>query len=549
MQKIAFLMLMLIASSFAADFVAVNSYDGRDVLSAIFYANVLDVPVKFFPPGGDPELFGAKVGSGHDILLIQGANPVSGFVETELTSRNNTVEVYKSQDAGATNLDLAKRSGAKSFIIVDSAFADSAISVIPYADLTNSFVLLSNSENADEVSSVVQGAEKVTLYGFIDESVRGALSGMKPDVIGKGEDKFEDNLLIVDKTLREFNTTRVLFVDGSVIEDSMVSSQSPIILIGKLIPDQTYDFVKRKVRSGEIQSSLLVKQEQVAPVYDMKKQIESELLDENKTLSVVVKFAQVIPSESSGVMVLDMFPMPVYRPLLELNDIIYEKGNILASIDNIGEGPAFYTYEIKVLVDGFDQETFSSNEISLIERGEQDVLSLSFDIDSVPSGNITYTALVKYGSSVKSLEEFVSNKGPLATVDFDDKSSVAVQSAKYEDGAMLVTIKNNATVTAYVFPRLKISLDGEPVTVAATDTRQIEPGSLIVEQFPLELSSADITDNKNVTVEIEYGARPGFLIKKSAFVVSLEKEEPQLCNSAAMILLVALGGLFMSRRI
>lgn len=551
MQKFVLLIVMLFATSFAEDFVAVNSYDGRDVLSAISYANVLDLPIKYLPPNGDLELFSAKVGSNKNILLIQGANPISGLVETDLKSKNNSIEIYTSKDARLTNLELAKRSGAKSFIVVDSAYADSAISVMPYADLTNSYVILASNDNAEFIPDAIKGATKVIIYGLVDESVQNALAPFNPETIGKGEDKFEDNLLIVEKTLNEFKGTRVVFVDGSLIEESMITAKSPIVLIGKLIPDQTYNFIKTNTKNDRIKSSLLVNQQDVAAVYDMKKQIESELQKEglNKTFSVVVKFAQVIPSESSSVLVLDVFFLPTYTPNLEIGDVFYDGKNILVSLDNIGEGPAFYNYEVKVLVDGIDLQTFSSSDTKLIERGEQIPLSFAFNKDSVSSGNISYFVTVKLGSSKKSLEKFITKEGPLATIQYDDLSSVLVQSARYnkEDGTLDVTIKNNGTVDAFAYSKVKIILEGNPSTISGSDTKTIQVGSLIVEKFPLELSEDDIKSNENITVEIDYGSRVGFLIKKTAFQVDLDKPIPTSFCASSFIILSAL--LLVLRRI
>jgi len=103
---IAFLFLFTL--SYAENFVAINSNDGRDVLSGIFYANVKGLTAYFMPTGGDSAQFAAKIGTGRDILLIESsAAPVSGFVESDLRSAGNRLEVYTSDNATKTNLDLA----------------------------------------------------------------------------------------------------------------------------------------------------------------------------------------------------------------------------------------------------------------------------------------------------------------------------------------------------------------------------------------------------------------------------------------------------------
>ncbi|MBN1170139.1 hypothetical protein JXA56_03880 [Candidatus Micrarchaeota archaeon] len=530
MRKIAIIMLMLLAFSYAENFVAVNSMDGRDVLSGIYYAGVKGYPVQFMTPNAVNEVFLAKVGKDKEILLIQSGNlPISTFIENEL-KKENTVELYASTEGGSTNLDLAKRSGAKSFIIVDSAFSDSAVSVLPYAQKTKSYVIFSNKENAAEVADAVSGAEKILIYGYVDQAVKDALASHSPQYVGRGEDKFEDNIAIVDKTIKEFGGGRVLFADGTYLEESMITANSPIILIGRLVPTVTYDYVKSKVISGEITNTLLMGQGQVTPVYDMRERMKSEFEKEgvNKTFGIIVKFAQVVPSENTGALLLDTFPLPSYKPSLAIGDVFYDtlEKKVYVSVDNVGEGVAFYTEEVRIQVDGEDHTILGDKQIKSIERGEQIPISYSFNIDSVPSGEVTALVILKYGSSKNSLEEFATKDTPLASIEYKDESNVVVQSAKYSNNLLSVTMRNNGSVDAYEFAKVEIILDGAPVKISAPGTKKIEAGSLLVEQFPLELSEEDIASNENVTVTIDYGARQGFLIKHAAFVVALAEESP-----------------------
>ena len=116
--------ILLVSLANAEDFVAVNSFDGRDVLSGIFYANVKGYPVRFLPsPAHDLSIFLAKVGSNHSVLLVQSAaNPVSILAESELRY-SNQVELYASQGGAETNLDLILNvieRGTPDLIIVDS---------------------------------------------------------------------------------------------------------------------------------------------------------------------------------------------------------------------------------------------------------------------------------------------------------------------------------------------------------------------------------------------------------------------------------------------
>jgi len=532
MRKIAIFMLFLLLTVHAEDYVAINSMDGRDVLSGIYYANVKEVPVKFMPvPGGDSGLFATKVGFNHDILLIEGDVPVSTFVGGALEANNNTVEIYTSTDAAATNLELAERSGAGNFIIVDSAFSDSALSVLPYAAKTNSYVILADSNNIGEVKEIVQDSERLIIYGLVEAEVRNELAEFSPETIGKGEDKFEDNIEIVEKTMEEFPSNSVTIVDGTFIEEGMAKGEQPFLLTGSIVPQSTYDFVKEKVSTGELQSAMLIGNELVVPVYDMRASIEQEFKVQglNKTFGIIVKFAQVVPQAGNGAIVLDTFPLPAYKPELEIREVFYndQTESVMVSVDNIGEGPAYFTQEVRIQVDGTDYEVFGSEEPQIIERGEQIGREYDLDLSDVPEGSVDAVVVVKYGSSKNSLEEFTSLAGPLTTISFVDSSNVSVQSAKYdkEEGSVMVTIKNNGDVTAYVFSKLSLKVNGEPTTISSAGVRSIEADSLLVEEFPLELSDEDLAANRNASVFVDYGAREGFLLKRVQYILPLEGPE------------------------
>lgn len=529
-MRIAILFMLILATlSFAEDYVAINSVDGRDVLSGVYYANVKGLPVKFMAsPGGDPDIFAIKVGSDHDILLIQGTLPVSGLVESSLRANNNSIELYASADGLETNLDLATRSGADRFIIVDSAYADSALSVLPYAALSGSYVILTDKDNIEDVKDVVAGKD-VAIYGYVDQDVKDELSSLDPEIIGTGEDKFQDNILIAGKAMDEFGAQTLVMADGTFIEDGMATAKMPILLIGRIIPTVTYDFVKEQLREDNIKEIQLVGYDYVQPAYDMRERIEQDLLPEglNKTFALTVKFAQIVPSAGSSPLQLDKVALPTYKPSLNISEVVYnsDSKNIMITVDNLGEGVAYYNLEALVKVNGADFGVYTNPDVKQIERGDSQGTEFALDLSSVPEGDVTVTVTVRYGSFRSSLEDFAYYSGSLTTISFVDESDVGVQHAKYdrEQKTLLVTMKNNGNETAYVSSKVSLLIDGALTNVSSPAVREIEASSLFVEEFPLELSEEDIAANKEATVFLRYGARKGFLNKEGEFTVPLEE--------------------------
>ncbi len=524
-------LLALLPLSSCQETVAINSIDGRDVLSGIFYAGVKGYPVQFMAsPGGNSEIFAAKVGMGNSVFLIQSpSNPVSGFAESELKSNNNQVTIFPANDGGETNLELASRSGAETFILVDSAYSDSAISVLPYAQALKAYVIFADSGNIGKVKEIVSG-KKIIIYGYVDGKVSSELAPFSPQRIGKGEDKYEDNVELVRMMVEKYAPDRVIITDGASIEDGMIGT-APILLSGRIVPQVTYDFLKQQVRAGKISGVLLIGGDLINPVYDMRERMKTEFATEgiSKSMGVLVKFAQALPATQSGTLSLDVFVLPAYRPQLNITEIFYDKGKqkVMAGLENIGDGPLYYNLEVKVKVNGADFKIFGQSETQLIERGQSVGLEYPLDLSSVQEGEITATAVAKFGSSKKSLEEFQTSSGALASIDYVDNTNVSVRYAKYEHDKQRVSIsiKNNGEDTAYVFSRITLMAeDGTPTKVSGATIRQIDPYSIFVEEFPLQLSEEELSLNKEVSVSIDYGGRRGFLNKKANYAMPLERE-------------------------
>ena len=525
----AFIVLALLSLSFAEDFVAINSVDGRDVLSGIFYAGVKGYPARFMPyPGGSSEVFAAKVGAGHSLLIIQSKSPASGFAESELRSKNNAIEIYNSTDGGQTNLDLAVRSGAQSFILVDSAYSDSAISVLPYAQLTKSYVLFADSGNIAKIKEIVAG-KKITIYGYVDSKVRSELASFSPQIIGKGNDKYEDNVEMAGIILDKYPTPRAVITDGASIEDGMVGPQ-PILLSGRIVPQVTYDFLKQEVRDGKLAGVMLIGGDLINPVYDMRERMKTEFAKEgiSKSMGVLVKFAQALPSSQGGTLALDIFLLPAYKPQLNITEIFYNKqtGKVMVGLENTGDGPLYYNIEVKVRVNGQDLKIFGATETKLIERGQSVGLEYPLDLSAVQEGAVSATVLSKFGSTQKSLEAFLTSDQALASITYIDSSNLSLKYAKYDRDKQMVTVtmKNNGDKPVFVFTRITLMAeDGTPTKVSGPSIRQIDPYAIFVEEFPMQLTDAEISLNKEVSVSVDYGGRRGFLVKSSNYTLPLEQ--------------------------
>lgn len=514
---LSLLFLLIVSTAFAEDYVVVNSLDGRDVVSAANYAAIKGLPIKLVASGVNEKTLAAIVGSDHEILLIQSQFPANSFIESTLTTTSKKIDKYVATSAETTNLDLAIKSGAKKFIIVDSSYSDYALSALPYAVRSKSYIIFANKDLAQKIKPIVSSSE-VIVFGAVDKEVYDILPSAQIQ-IGKGEDKFEDNVLIVQKFMDSYNSSSAIFTDGSFIEESMILGQMPLLLSGKLVPSSTYAFVKSKVSSGQLKQLMLLSNEFISPSYDLRNRLSNDLgLNASKTLSIILKFGQVVTSESgSAPGGLSIIPVPAYKPKLEIGTPVYnsQTKTIDVGIKNIGDGPAFYVLETRVKANGNEIKVFTDSSAIRLERSESKPIQYSFVPPSDFDGDLFAATILKFGSSKNSLEEVLVNEGKLISVSYLEEANITILGAKYDSTkkSFLVTIKNNKPTKVYEFSRISLLLGGSLTNISATSDRVIEPNSVIIEEFPIELSQTDLSANKDLGIYVSYGSREGLLVK------------------------------------
>jgi hypothetical protein len=547
-------MLVLSASMlFAENYVIVNSGNGIDVLSGVYYANVKGEPVKFMPLNAPVALLARKVGGSHDILLIQSKTlPANAFVQDELGKLNNVTVFETGDDPLAANLELADRSGTGSFILIDPSFGQNALSILPYAAKTKSYVLFAYSGNIDSIVSLLdRKAQKVTIFGYVDSVTKAKLAKYSPQQIGTGNDKYEDNLAATDLALKLTQDHKVIFLaDGTFLEEGMVEGQYPIVFMSRIVPQETYDFLKQKTKDGEIQSAILVGTDLTTPAYDLKKRINSELQAEgsDKALGVVIKFGQSVGGGAPQQ--LDMFPLPYYATGLAIDSFQYNTATkkLELVVKSSADGPEYFQNQIRIKIDGVEVQALGDTSPQLLERLETKGTEYSYELPNVAEGNITADIVVRFGESSKSLSDYAYQSNPVATIAFTDNSLIDVTGASYDkaNNALMISIKNNGTQEAYATVSADLRIGGSPIKVKSDGASKLDPNTITAISLPVVLNDQDLKDNSQVKVTAAYGAREGFLQKSKEAVLPLAvKEEGMkidlLTVGLVLLVLVLLG--------
>ncbi len=515
-MNLRFLLISLFLFGILHSIVVINSFDGRDVVSGVYYANVVGESVKFVPQSGDVMTTVKKIGSGNSVFLIESKNnPVYAGLDVLLINNWNSVEAYKSEDPYKTNLELAKKSGAKNFILVNPSYGYSAVSVLPYAKLKKAYLLFATKDNIDSLEEVLQDAESILVYGYVDDEVEKALeaTGKRYESINTG-DKYGDNIEIVKKYF-SLNPSKkqAIFTDGNFLEDSIVAGDDPIIFIGMLVPDETYKFVKDEVEKGQMAVGLVVGEEYAQTAYNLKKRINNEL-GGNK-LSVLVKMGQSVPALSEHLLPLDIFVLPGPVVSLSIEEAYYndKTGAIEIVYRNDGNAFGYFKSSSFVYVGGEYTATIGDADVVGIKPGEEKGIRYKVDIPPEKEGGIVLNTTVIYGASSKVFDNGFNVVLEAGRVSYEDRSSLIIEDAVYDPAKDEFTakIKNDGTVDCYFSYSVEYSEEGSKIKIEDDTLYKLGVGEgKVVKMSNLLIKEPEKAEMK---AKVRYGERAGFLEK------------------------------------
>jgi len=509
LTKLLFLCLFLAGFSFA--FVAVNSLDSRDVLSATYYAAVTNDKIAIAYPNYDISIFYKKVGTGNNVLLVQSSqNPVVVGLADALGKNGNNVQTLLSDDPYETNLKLADKSGAKRFILIDPIYGYNAISCLAYAKLNRMYLIFANKENANSVIKFLQAKnpEEVLVYGYVDDEVKNNLrdKGIAYSEIDN-KDKFLDNIQLLDKYFKQNPSKKqVILADGNGIEDTIADGNDPVFFIGTVIPSDVYNYLKQKISEGQINVGLVVDSDYVQAAYNLKQSLNKELGD--KKFNVLVKIGQ---SSGSGEGTPSPVPiLPLRAPIVGLAIEKVEYNTATKSLEvtyvNKGNAPEYVKSNLVVFVNNNRQATLGDDAPFLLPRNAK--LGKSYAIN-VEEGEIAVNITSLYGLSSRNLDNGIAGTFAAGRVNYIDNSALAISDISYNANSreLLITFVNNGTAPVFFNADLvvkNIKMEGEKLY-------SLKPSEGRAVTFVLP---STVASNDRVIVGANYGAREAFLNKR-----------------------------------
>jgi archaellum component FlaF (FlaF/FlaG flagellin family) len=512
---VLFLIISAIISSnyvLGVEKVISNSADWRDVYSTMLYASLI---------GKQPGLFLTSTKHG-TILLYSIPKETNGTLIVSSKSQPYTIN-YKSvmESQGYTdveelitntaNLDLAKRLSTNNdinkFIIVDDAYGYNALSAASYAVADKYYVLFVNERNIGSIDSFLSGVkpQKIIILGQVDEAVKTRLAKYTPETINEG-DRFSNNIEMVNRYLKvKPDSRQILMSNGEFIEASMMTSDNPVIFIGKgTVPTQVVDYIK----ASNFQVAVLIGNELINSATSIRRQLG---------ISVFVKFAQGSRTPTGPIATvedLDKFPMPKYAVDLGIYSMMYNKAtNALWVTYKNKAGLGVYLKGTITLTDGTTRKVVGDEEPIFIDKNQYKTIAYDVVLDS---DNITAKIYTLFGEGKKSLENVLEAEMIVERVEILDNALINITNVEYDKNnqKFIITVENIGTVDSYVsIEAIDLYINGEYITVSSPQAVLIKAGDKTKISLDVQLSDSDIDNNPIIKIKGYYGERENSLIK------------------------------------
>lgn len=541
-QRFAVLLLLLALSvpSAYATVVVVNSDDWIDVYSGTLFAYLQGYNAKFLTTKRYAALLPLIIPKDEKVLVVESQRvPFTVNLGGALSRQGFDVDTIYASGGRATNVELAKMlENVRNFIIVDPSYGYNAVSVAPYALVTNSYVLFGDKRNVDQLLAFLKSRSpnKLLLYGELDDELLEALAPFSPEIINEGN-RYKDNIKILEKHLSLMPALQLILTDGSLIEQELMlagKNKEATLLVGKdAVPEVVIDFAK----NSNFRSAILIGNH----LSQSGKQFKDAT-----GIPVFMKFGKGITKgkDSEPVRALDMFFLPVIDLNMVLRAVQYNAftKEVEITYDNKGIR-AFALTSAGILADGKRVLTIGDKDVQRVGTNETIAFTYPADLSEYLAAgrNLSVDLFTLYGESPEMLDHAVAFTGPLRVVSVEDKCELDVKSLAYDSRTQrfVVKIKNTGSVDCVANVELvDVIINDEPIIVATPGTERIPARKTGLVRVKQRMTPVDLADNPEVLVRVRYGQRQEFLLKQLEKRFPLEKYEEKQKISTTLVLLV-----------
>ena len=486
-----------------------NSENWKDVYSTIHFANLKGTDSDFLVSTAHGPLLLNSIQTTKKILVITSKKEPFIFNYPDLIlSRNfedaNEIEV---DDA---NIELINElDDIKNFIIVGDSYGFNAIAVAPYSVKTRSWVFLANRFNVNQIDAVLDSrdVENIIIYGYVDREVRETLEKYNPEIIDN-EDRFKDNIEIVQKYLELKPAKQVVLTNGEFIEKEIMKGLEPVLFTGKEnVPDQIRDYLKQ----SDIEIGVLIGNELIGAATNIRR---------TTGISVMVKFARGARTQAGGIAAvegLDLFPLPTPYVKLNLHSIKYNKVGSQLEVTYKSEAnvPIYFKGTI-TLIDGDERTRVGDIDPVFIAPG--DYKTVVYSVNATSSENLSAELVTLYGESPSALDRMLMGELKVEIVDVIDRCKLDEKDIKWvkynkQKKSFIIKTRNPSDVDCWVDIELNDILIGfTKITIGTEGSIRIPKGDTKKITIQEELTEEDLERNPTVDLTAYSGEREDSLV-------------------------------------
>ena len=515
---IFFFMLLFLLPAVSAKIVVINSEDWKDVYYGIMYAQYENLPVYFANSPNPAGLFNI-LPKDRVVLIESSSKPFIPNLEAQLKMRGFIID--QKIILRTPYRDLMPKN-VESFYVVEEDFPYLTIPTGALARASNSWVLIVNDANVNDVANLLASAQKVVLVGKFKRNIKNVISKYATQRID-ANNKFALSVKIAEEFLKIKKTQQVLIADGKYLEPEMLKGACPVLLVGtNKLPDEVLDFIT----SHGIRTVVAI---------GMHLTYVGEKIREksHKKIAVFIKYGMATPGVSKQIYALTMMPLP--QPVIKLTILqaVYDPNakKLRIEYENRGNTGAFVFTTFRVLKNGKELASGGDEQPVFIGAGER--LWKSYDVSLTDlTGNITVEFYTSYGESPENLDTYLTQHGkfgppyslPLKISKITDASEVELEKVIYykDRKEFGVKIKNIGSVKAAVIVKLlDVKINGIPQSLSSK-VYFLSPEEEKEVFIPAELDDADLEDNKMIKVEIDFGEKEDRIVKSKVKTLELE---------------------------
>ncbi len=494
----------------SADFnqVISNSEDWRDVYSSMLYATLNDASGDFLVSTSHAQSLLNGIDKGRDILIITSKDTPFVFNYPSIAESKGFVSV-KEKKVSSANLELIEdMPDIKNFIIVGDSYGYNAISAVPYAVLTKSWIFLTNRVNINQIENILsrRNIDKLLIYGYVDTEISQALQQYNPEIINTG-DRFQDNIKLVEKYSKSGGVTaQVILTNGEFIEKEIMQGRNPILFTGREnVPEKIAQYIK----SSDIQIGVLIGNELIGAATNIRK---------STGISVMVKFARGARERTTGISPvegLDLFYIPSPSISLEVYSIKYNKATSQLEITYKSNSnmPAYFKGTITLISESGSKIRVGDLETIFISPGI--FKTIVYDGVNLIGENLTAEVYTIYGETSTSLDRVLSGTYLVEIINVLDRCQIDVKYVKYnrQEKSFVIKIKNLEKVECWVDAELRdISINNIKQTIGTESSDKILSKKSKKIFIPKRMTDYDLEENKFVNLVIYYGERRDSLV-------------------------------------